>query len=73
PEYGAPALGAAAGVAALQVPRVNHYPTDVAAGMLLGAVSASFANAVLPPLDEEEAAIDGEVMPEEPLPPPRRA
>ena len=36
PEYGAAALGAAGVIAASQVPRCAHYPTDVAAGMAVG-------------------------------------
>ena len=43
----APALAAAAVVAGMQVPRLNHYPTDVAAGMLLGAASEAVANLVV--------------------------
>ena len=30
----------------MQVPRVNHYPTDIAAGMLLGAVSEAATNLI---------------------------
>jgi membrane-associated phospholipid phosphatase len=66
PDLGTPALGAAATVAAMQVPRVNHYPSDVAAGMLLGFVSGAIAGAVVPELD-------GDATPEAPLPPPRPA
>jgi membrane-associated phospholipid phosphatase len=66
PEAQAPALAAATVVAALQVPRLNHYPTDVAAGMLLGVVSEAVASAVLPELDDD-------TKPEAPLPPPPRA
>jgi membrane-associated phospholipid phosphatase len=36
PEYGAAAITAATLVAASQVPRRAHYPTDVAAGLALG-------------------------------------
>lgn len=36
PEYAAPALAAATLIAAGQVPRCAHYPTDVAAGLALG-------------------------------------
>lgn len=36
PEYGAAGIGAATLVAASQVPRRAHYPTDVAAGLALG-------------------------------------
>lgn len=50
-----PALGAAALVSAMQVPRLNHYPTDVAAGMALGLAAEAIAGAVLPELDDDEA------------------
>lgn len=46
PEHQVPALAAAAVVSAMQVPRVNHYPTDIAAGMLLGAVSEAATNLI---------------------------
>jgi membrane-associated phospholipid phosphatase len=36
PEYGPAAIGAAALVAALQVPRCAHYPSDVVAGIAVG-------------------------------------
>ena len=35
-----PALGVAAMIAGIQVPRGKHYPGDVAAGSVLGLVSA---------------------------------
>jgi membrane-associated phospholipid phosphatase len=38
PEYGAIAIGGAALIAASQVPRCAHYPTDVAAGVFIGLV-----------------------------------
>jgi membrane-associated phospholipid phosphatase len=63
PQAQAPGLGAAAVVSLMQVPRLNHYPTDVAAGMLLGAVSEALAGAAVPKLDED-------IRREEPLPPP---
>lgn len=44
PEYGVAAIGAATFLAALQVPRSAHYPTDVAAGLGIGlAVEAATA------------------------------
>jgi membrane-associated phospholipid phosphatase len=46
PEYGPAAIGGAALVAALQVPRCAHYPTDVAAGLLIGLVVEGITNAV---------------------------
>ena len=54
PGVKAPALAAAAGVAAMQVPRLNHYPTDVAAGMALGLAAEAIAGAVLPKLDGDD-------------------
>jgi membrane-associated phospholipid phosphatase len=36
PEYGWAAVGAAAVIALLQIPRCAHYPTDVAAGLVIG-------------------------------------
>lgn len=36
PEYGAAAIGTASLVAASQVPRCAHYPTDVVAGIVVG-------------------------------------
>ena len=47
PQYQAPALAAAAVVAAMQVPRLNHYPSDVAAGVALGAASEAAADLVI--------------------------
>ena len=39
PEYGAVAIGGAGVIAASQVPRCAHYPTDVAAGIAIGLVA----------------------------------
>ena len=36
PEHGVAAYGAAAAVAAIQIPRCKHYPTDLAAGAAIG-------------------------------------
>ena len=44
PRLQAPALAAAGIVAAAQVPRLNHYPSDVAAGVALGAASEALAD-----------------------------
>ena len=44
---GAAALAAAAVVAAMQVPRLNHYPSDVGAGILLGTASEAAASLVM--------------------------
>lgn len=46
PEYRAPALGAAAAVAAAQIPRCTHYGSDIAAGLLLGAAAEAVTNGV---------------------------
>lgn len=40
PRMAVPALGVAAMIAGIQVPRGKHYPGDVAAGAVLGIVSA---------------------------------
>jgi len=65
PQLQAPALAAAAVIAGMQVPRLNHYPTDVAAGVLLGAASEAAANLIVgeDALDSRPAA--------PPRPPPR--
>lgn len=39
PEHRLPALGAAALIAGAQVPKCAHYPSDIAAGALIGAAS----------------------------------
>ena len=44
PEFGAAAIGAAAFVAVLQVPRCAHYPTDVAAGLAIGFAAEALTN-----------------------------
>lgn len=46
PEYGAAALAAGAAVAASQIPRCAHYPTDVVAGAAVGLASEAAVNAV---------------------------
>ncbi len=46
PEYGAAALAAGAAVAASQIPRCAHYPTDVIAGAAVGLTSEAAVNAV---------------------------
>jgi hypothetical protein len=45
PEYGAAALGTAALVAASQIVRCAHYPTDVAAGAAIGLTAEAMTNA----------------------------
>jgi membrane-associated phospholipid phosphatase len=44
PEHGAKAIGGAAFIAASQVPRSAHYPTDVAAGIALGLALEAVTN-----------------------------
>jgi membrane-associated phospholipid phosphatase len=39
PEHAAPAAGIAASVAAIQIPRCTHYPSDIAAGLVIGSLS----------------------------------
>jgi membrane-associated phospholipid phosphatase len=46
PEYGAAAVGAAAAIALLQIPRCAHYPTDVAAGVAIGLAAEAASNAM---------------------------
>lgn len=45
PEHGAAALATAALVAASQIVRCAHYPTDVAAGVVIGLTAESMTNA----------------------------
>ena len=66
PRLQAPALAAAAVVAGMQVPRLKHYPTDVAAGIMLGAASEAAANVIVG--DDELQS-----TPEAPRRPPPRA
>lgn len=44
PQYWAPAIGAAATVAAAQVPKCSHYVTDVVAGLTVGLVAETFVD-----------------------------
>src|SRR5947208_816742 len=44
PEHGAAAIGTAALIAASQVPRCAHYPTDVAAGLVIGLLVEAVTN-----------------------------
>ena len=44
PEYGTAAVGAAAAIALLQIPRCAHYPTDVAAGLAIGIAAEQATN-----------------------------
>lgn len=51
PELRAPALAAAGLIAVGQVPKCAHYPTDVAAGAIVGAASEALVAAVWPAAD----------------------
>ncbi|MBA3512738.1 phosphatase PAP2 family protein [Sphingomonas sp.] len=68
PQHQAPAVAAAAVVAALQVPRLNHFPTDVAAGIALGVASEAAADLVMRLGERLEEAATPEAPPR---PPPR--
>lgn len=48
PSLAVPALGIAALMSGVQVPRARHYPVDVAAGAALGLAAAWLVSAVLP-------------------------
>lgn len=54
PEYGAVAMGAAAVIAASQVVRCAHYPTDVAAGVVIGLAAEAATSAVWDAADMSE-------------------
>ena len=47
PEHRAAAYGAAAAVAAIQIPRCKHYPTDLAAGAAIGLLSEAVVAVLL--------------------------
>jgi undecaprenyl-diphosphatase len=57
PEYAIPALAAAGAAALAQIPRCAHYPTDVGAGIAIGAAAEACVNlvwrGVSPDRDEE--------------------
>ena len=48
PEYRAPALAAAGLIAAAQIPRCAHYPTDVGAGLAIGLAAEAAVDALWP-------------------------
>jgi membrane-associated phospholipid phosphatase len=48
PELQTPALGAAGLIAAAQIPRCAHYPTDVGAGVALGLAAESIVDRIWP-------------------------
>jgi membrane-associated phospholipid phosphatase len=55
PEYGAAALVAGGAAAVAQVPRCAHYPTDVGAGIAIGAAAEACVNLVWKRVAPEEA------------------
>ena len=58
PEYGIAAMGAAGLVAASQVVRCAHYPTDVAAGAAIGLAVEAATSAAWDAASMDERAID---------------
>jgi len=58
PEHAAVAYAAAAAAAAIQVPRCTHYPTDIAAGTVVGLVAEVAVSAVLDALLPAERSED---------------
>lgn len=52
PEHALPAWGASAAVAAAQVPRCMHYPSDIGAGAALGLASAAVVNRLMPATED---------------------
>ncbi|WP_210528866.1 phosphatase PAP2 family protein [Rubellimicrobium arenae] len=48
PEAAIPAYGAAAAVAAIQIPRCTHYPSDVGAGALVGVAAEAITDLAWP-------------------------
>lgn len=53
PEHRAAATTAAAAAALLQVPRCQHYPSDIAAGAGIGLVAEAIVNALTPAPDDK--------------------
>jgi membrane-associated phospholipid phosphatase len=58
PEYGGAAIAGAALVAASQVPRCAHYPTDVAAGVAIGLVVEELTNAAWNAAEMDERSVE---------------
>lgn len=60
PEYRVAALAGAILIAALQVPRSAHYPSDVVAGLVIGLAAEAATNAVwnVAGMDERSATAD---------------
>jgi membrane-associated phospholipid phosphatase len=51
PEHAAPAYAAAAAVALVQIPRCAHYPTDIGAGLAIGAAAEALVSAAFDLID----------------------
>jgi undecaprenyl-diphosphatase len=70
PEFGSAALGAAGLIAASQVPRCAHYPSDVAAGVAIGLACETLTNTLwkAAQMDERSTSLD-EAVPAERWPP----
>jgi membrane-associated phospholipid phosphatase len=58
PEFGVAAMGAAGLVAASQVPRSAHYPSDVTAGILVGLAAEAATNAAWNAADMDERSAE---------------
>ena len=58
PEYGPAAICGAALIAASQVPRCAHYPTDVAAGALIGLLVEGVTSAAWDAAEMDKRSID---------------
>lgn len=59
PEHAGAAYAAAGAVALAQIPRCAHYPTDVGAGLAIGAAAEALVDTLFGLLDPE-APLDGE-------------
>ena len=60
PEYAPVVVGAAALIAASQVPRCAHYPTDVAAGLAIGLAAEEAVNLLWDAAGMEERSVSTE-------------
>lgn len=58
PEHETAAVGAALLVAALQIPRCAHYPTDVAAGVLIGLATEAATSVAWDAARMDERSVD---------------
>lgn len=54
PSLALPAIGMAALISGVQIPRGKHYPIDVAAGAALGLAAAGLVDLMLPPSPSQE-------------------